>query len=146
MFPLVTPTALHPIHSAPCQTHLLISSLNHCKYCRNLNNSRWFILNCQTSFLCDWRGTLCVEPGSAASRLHCCWSLLLSSGNTAPAYTPSKPTTAIPHGCFGSIEFSSNVIFLSFGLNGSTGLQFRPVETLHLLSPRFAYFPLKSQL
>lgn len=57
-----------------------------------------------------------------------------------------KPTTAIPHGCFGSIEFSSNVIFSSFRLNGSTGLQFRPVETLHLLSPRFAYFPLKSQL
>lgn len=82
-----------------------------------------------------------MEPGSAASKAALLLvSLALAVGTLPKHRRLTKPSTAIPHGCFGSTEFTSNVVFLPFALNGSTGLQLRPGETVDLLSLRSAYF------
>lgn len=82
-----------------------------------------------------WNQAL-LQAGCMAAGLSC-----LAEGTLQKHRRLTKLTTAIPHGCFGIIEFSSNVVFLPFVLNGSTVLQLRPVETLDLLSLRSAYFP-----
>lgn len=84
---------------------------------------------------------LCCKQGCIAAGVSC-----LAKGTLRKRRHLTKPTTAIPHGLFGSVEFSSDVVFWPFVLNGSTGLQLRPVETLDLLSLRSAYFPWTSQL
>lgn len=79
-----------------------------------------------------WNQAL-LQAGCIVAGLSC-----LAVGTLPKHRCLAKPTRAIPHGCFGSIKFSNNVVFLPFVLNGNTELQLRPVETLDLLSLRAA--------